>query len=92
MDSGANKTTIKIIKEVTFGETYFGDIYSGVNGKWYKKLWKKFDELKDVHQKYYCSDYDDVSVNKYSVKCGTSLRFWEDNGWINSIDPYGWFQ
>ena len=38
MDFGANKTTIKIIKEGAFGETYFGDIYSGVNGKWYKKL------------------------------------------------------
>ena len=20
------------------------------------------------------------------------LRFWENNGWIHSIDPYGWFQ
>ena len=29
---------------------------------------------------------------EYSVKCGTSLRFWENNGWINPIDPYGWFQ
>ena len=33
-----------------------------------------------------------VSVNKYGVKCGTLLRFWENKGWINSIDPYGWFQ
>ena len=33
-----------------------------------------------------------VSVNKYGVKCGTSLRFWENNGSINPIDPYGWFQ
>ena len=24
--------------------------------------------------------------------CGTSLRFWENKGWINEIDPYGWFQ
>ena len=23
---------------------------------------------------------------------GTSLRFWESEGWINEIDPYGWFQ
>ena len=48
--------------------------------------------MRDINQKYYCSDYYDVSVNKYGVKCRTSLRFWEDNGWINSIDPYGWFQ
>ena len=22
----------------------------------------------------------------------TSLRFWENKGWINKIDLYGWFQ
>ena len=31
-------------------------------------------------------------MNKYRVKCGTSLGFWENKGWINKIDPYGWFQ
>ena len=31
-------------------------------------------------------------VTKYEAKWRTSLRLWEDNGWINSIDPYGWFQ
>ena len=31
-------------------------------------------------------------MNKYGVKCGTSLRFWENKGWINEVDPYGWFQ
>ena len=45
----------------------------------------------DIDQKYYCSSYYDVSVNKYGVKCSTSLRFWENKGWINKIDPYGWF-
>ena len=33
-----------------------------------------------------------MNVNKYGVKCGTSLRFWENNGWINKIDRYGWLQ
>ena len=31
-------------------------------------------------------------MNKYGVKCGTSLRFWEDKGWIDEIDPYVSFQ
>ena len=31
-------------------------------------------------------------MNKYGVKCGTSFRFWENKGWINKEDPYGWFQ
>ena len=45
--------------------------------KWYKKSWKEFDQLKDIDQKFYCSDYYDVSVNKYGAKCGTLLRFWK---------------
>ena len=55
-----------------------------------KKSWKEFDQLND--QKHYCSSYYDCSVNKHVAKCETSLRFWEDNGWINEIDLYGWFQ
>ena len=78
MDFGANKTPVEVIREGAFGGTYFRDIYSGVTRKWYKKSWKEFDQLKDIDQKYYCSDYYDVSVNEYGVKCGTSLRFWEN--------------
>ena len=71
--------------------TFCAVIYSSVNGKWYKKSWNKFKQLKDIDQKYYYSNYY-VNVNKYSVKCGRSLTFWKKNGWVNSIDPYGWFQ
>ena len=92
MDFGANKKPVEVIKEGTLGGTYFRDIYSGVNGKWYRKSWKEFDKLKNIDQNYYCSNYYDVSINEYGVKCVTSLRFWETKGWINSIDPYGWFQ
>ena len=70
---------------------YLGDIYSGVTGKWYKNSWKEFDRLKKIDQKFYCSDYYDVSVNKYGVKCGTSLRFWENRICINEINPFGCF-
>ena len=48
--------------------------------------------MKDIDQKYYCSSYYDVSVNKCGFKCGTSLRFSKNKGWINEIDPYGWFR
>ena len=59
---------IKVIKEVikelieegAFGGTYFRDIYSGINGKWYRKSWKDFDQLKNIDQRYCCSDYYDV--------------------------------
>ena len=73
MNFSPKKTPIDIIKEGVFGGTYFRDIYSGINGKWYRKSWNEFDQLKNVDKKYYCSDYYDVSVNKYGVKCGTSL-------------------
>ena len=92
MDFGTNKTPVEIIIEVAFGGTYFRDIYSDVNDKWCKDSGKEFDVLKNIDQKCYCSDYYDVSVNKYGVKCGTSLRFWENKGWINKQDPCGWFQ
>ena len=45
-----------------------------------------------MDKKLYVSSYYDVKVNKYGVKVGTSLRFCENKGWINSMDPYGWFQ
>ena len=73
MDFSPNKTLIGITKESPIGRSYFRDIYSGINGKWYKESRKEFDQLKNIDQKYYCSDYYDVSVNKYGVKCGTSL-------------------
>ena len=59
---GANKIRIEVIKEGAFGGTYFGDIYSGVNGKWYKKSWKEIDQLTDIDQKYYCSSYGEVNM------------------------------
>ena len=36
-----------------------------------KETLKEFNLLKDIDQKYYCSNYDDASDNKYGVKCGT---------------------
>ena len=68
MDFGANKTTIEVITEDAFGGTHFRDIYSIINGKWCKYSWKEFDELKNIDQNYYCSNYD-VSVTKNDVEC-----------------------
>ena len=69
MEFSPNKMPIETIKEGAFGGTYFRDIYSGINWKLHKRSWKEFDQLKDIDQKFYCSDYYDVSVNKYGVKC-----------------------
>ena len=46
MKFNPNKTPIEVIKRGTFGGTYFRDDYSAVDGKWYRKSWKDFNQLK----------------------------------------------
>ena len=78
MDFGANKTPFEVIREGAFRSTFFREIYTSLNGKWYKNSWKEFHQLKNIDQKHFCSDYYDVRVNKYGVKCKTSLKFSEN--------------
>ena len=88
---GVNKTPSDVIREGAFGGTYFRDIYSGVNGKWCRNSWQEYKFLGNMDKKLYASNYY-VGVNKYRVRVGKSVRFWENKGWMNGIDPYGWFQ
>ena len=62
---------------ISFGanKTYFRENYCGVNSNWYRKSWKEFDKLKNIDRRYCCSNYYDVTFNKYGVKCKTSLKF-----------------
>ena len=92
MNFSPNKTPIKVNRAGAFGDTYCRDIYSGINEKWYKNSWKEFVQLKNIDAKFYVSDYYDVNVNKYGVKCGTLLRFCKNKGCINKINLYCWFQ
>ena len=80
MDFGANKTSVEVTKESAFGRRCFRDVYSCLNGNFCNKSRKEFDQSKNIDQKYYCSNYYDISVNKYGVRCETSLRFWEKKG------------
>ena len=68
MSFNPNKTPIEIIKEGSFGGTYFRDTYSNINGKWYRNSWKEFDFLHDIDPKLYLSKYYDTSANKYKIK------------------------
>ena len=52
MDFGANKTPVGIIKEGAVGGSYYRDIYFGINGEWYRKLQKEFDEIKKIKKKH----------------------------------------
>ena len=51
MDFVTNKTPIEVIKEGSFGGTYFRNIYSRVNDKFYKNSWNEFKELKNIDKK-----------------------------------------
>ena len=72
MDFSPNKIPIQTIKEGAFGGAFFREIYSNINEKGYRHSWKEFIHLKNVDPKFYASDYYDINVNKYGVKCRTS--------------------
>ena len=92
-----NKTPKQVLKMGAFGGTYFRPIHSSVTGKDYtsseamRGLPKSWFEGIDIKKKITSSKYD-KNVNKYKVKCGSTLEAWESAGWIKEQDPYGWFQ
>ena len=47
-----------------------------------QKFIEKFVQIKNIDVKFHASDYYDVNVNKCGVKCGTTLRFWENKFWL----------
>jgi hypothetical protein len=76
----------------SFGGTYWRPIYSSVNNKHYKNVHKRYPKLwwKDIPKHHLTSTEYDKTINKYKVKVGTSLEFWEEKKWIKSHHPYGW--
>ena len=93
-----NKNPRQVFKMGSFGGTYFRPIYSSITDKKYtsneamkrlpKSVW--FQDI-DLKKKVTSETYD-KKINKYRVKCGSSLESWENSGWITEQDPYGWFQ
>ena len=91
-----NLTPRQIFKLGSFGGTYWRPIYSKVTGKNYKnkhlnypKSWWKGISNNNLTRKW--EDYD-TNINKYGVKVGTTLEFWEEKNWIKKYHPYGWVQ
>ena len=56
MNFNPNKTLIEVIKEGAFGVTYFRDIYSVINEKWYKNSWKQFVHLRNIDATFYACE------------------------------------
>lgn len=90
-----NLTPEEMFRAGVFGGTYFRNIRSSVTGKKYKDAWREFPEQwfdgLDI-RKQVASNTCDKNVNKYAAKSGTSLKYWEQRGWIHPQDPYGWVQ
>lgn len=89
-----NLTPQEMFELGSFGGTYWRPIYSGVLKKklkpplndYPKSWWKKIPMENLVSEEY------DKNKNKYKVKVGTSLEFWESKKWIKPSHPYGWVQ
>jgi len=92
-----NLTPKQVFKMGAFGGTYFRPIYSSVTGKKYtsssaiKEYPKSWFQGINIDKMVISLKYD-KKVNKYGVKCGSSLEDWEKSNWIVKQDPYGWFQ
>ena len=90
-----NMSPEEILRAGSFGGTYFRDIVSSITGQEYTNTWKELplEWLNGINiDEYVSSEKYRKNVNKYRVKCGSTLVEWENSGWINEIDPYGWFQ
>lgn len=89
-----NKTPRQVILEGSFGGTYFRPIFSIVNNKKYKNIHKKYIFFNDINTDLLTLSWEEYnkSINKYNVKVGTTLEYWETQNWIHSLHPYGWFQ
>lgn len=89
-----NLTPYEIFALGSFGGTYWRPIYSTITKKGYKDVYLKYPELRNLPQEILTRYYFDYNkdINKYKVKVGSTLLFWEKKGWITRYHPYGWVQ
>lgn len=87
-----NLTPKDIFTRGSFGGTYWREIYSSITNQSYKNIYKKYKFLKKINPEKMNISYKNYNknINFYSVKVGTTLRYWETKGWIKKYHPYGW--
>ena len=93
-DFTPNLTPEDMFRMGSFGGTYWRPIHSSITGKDYKNQHKLYPKKwwKDIPDTELVSKTYDIHVNKYNVRVGTSLDFWENKGWITKHHPYGWVE
>ena len=89
-----NLTPQEMFELGSFGGTYWRPIYSGVLKKKLKPPLNDYPTSwwENIPMENLVSEEYDKSKNKYKVKVGTSLEFWESKKWIKPSHPYGWVQ
>ena len=76
-------TPREIILAGAFGGNYFaGDLDRLELDKWFENI--------DV--RLYASEKYSLKTNKFKVRSGSSLEYWQKSGWIHDEDPKGWFE
>lgn len=90
-DFTPNLSPQQIFEMGSFGGTYWRPIHSKTNKRHYKNVHHKYKSWwKHVPEENLSSPEYDVSKNKYGVKVGLSLDYWEDKKWMYPKHPYGW--
>lgn len=79
----------EMFKLGSFGGTYWRPIKSSILGKNLKNIHKKY-KWEGIPENHLSQSTYDKKINKYGVKVGTTLEFWEGKGWIKKRHPYGW--
>lgn len=91
-----NLSPREIFKLGSFGGTYWRPIHSEVTNKNYKNKHNAYPKSwwTGIPTEHLTTDWDnyDKDINKYKVKVGTTLEFWEEKNWITKYQPYGWVQ
>ncbi|KAF4340436.1 vegetatible incompatibility het-E-1 [Fusarium beomiforme] len=95
-DFRPNKSPEEVIREGSFGGSYWRPLYSKRLGITIQDDWRELPSSWTAGlnvEEYLTSDMYNPEINKYGVACGQSIEEWEAAGWIaHEYDIRGWFQ
>ncbi|KAI1810368.1 hypothetical protein GGS20DRAFT_567787 [Poronia punctata] len=91
-----NKSPESVIREGSFGGSYWRPLYSRHLRATVVDDWKELPRswTAGLSVEYYLTSATyNPEINKYGVSCGQSIEEWEASGWIaHKYDVRGWFQ